>query len=239
VSPTLIKNHEGRLAHFRHLHKLLLDPVMITTREKIETEFEVNDGILNVISAEDIEGLKQLQSEKAERLTKSHATDDRVGATNINGASVNGIKDNQDCKRNDDDIATLVLTSGRTGNAKAVCLTHKQVFAAIIGKQCAMESSPGTSLLNWIGIDHVASLIEIHLCALYTNLAQVHVPASVLLASPLLFLHLLSQHRVGRTFAPNFFLTKLKTALDATSEAEKRTFDLSSIPLLPAASQIV
>lgn len=43
--------------------------------------------------------------------------------------------------------------------------------------------------------------------------SQIHVPASALLAQPLLFLRLLDNHQVSYTFAPNFFLTMVRDAL--------------------------
>ena len=126
-------------------------------------------------------------------------------------------------------VAVLMLTSGSTGNAKAVCLTHKQLFAAITGKISGMPLPHGSSLLKWIALDHVASLVEIHLCAMYAGLDQIHVPAAELLGSPLLLLRLSSQHRVSRTFAPNFFLYKLQRALDTASGQDIKDINLCDL----------
>ena len=123
-------------------------------------------------------------------------------------------------------VAVLMLTSGSTGNAKAVCLTHKQILAAIRGKLSGMPLPQRSALLNWIGLDHVASLVEIHLCAMFAGLGQVHVPAVEMLGNPLLFLRLLSEHRVSRTFATNFFLYKLQRVLDTASAQDTQSIDL-------------
>ncbi|PSN71813.1 acyl-protein synthetase [Corynespora cassiicola Philippines] len=113
--------------------------------------------------------------------------------------------------RRDSDLAILMLTSGSTGNSKAVQITHRQILASVAGKASVRELPSGKPFLNWIGLDHVASLIEIHLQALYLQVPQVHVHAVDVVSEPLTFLDLLSRHEVARSFAPNFFLAKLVT----------------------------
>lgn len=50
-----------------------------------------------------------------------------------------------------------------------------------------------------------------------------------MLRNPLLFLRLLSEHRVSRTFAPNFFLYKLQSVLDTASAQDTQFIDLSRL----------
>jgi acyl-CoA synthetase (AMP-forming)/AMP-acid ligase II len=64
-----------------------------------------------------------------------------------------------------EDIAALMLTSGSTGSAKAVPLKHKQILKAVQGKSLHHGTISGDVFLNWVGLDHVASLTEIHLQA--------------------------------------------------------------------------
>ncbi|CAG9950379.1 unnamed protein product [Clonostachys rosea f. rosea IK726] len=122
----------------------------------------------------------------------------------------------------------LLLTSGSTGKAKAVKFTHGQVLAAVAGKAALRPNPPDQPFLNWIGLDHVAGLIEIHLLALWLGVDQVHVSAADIVPSPRIFLDLLSRHRVSRTFAPNFFLARLVSKIDA-SEATESECDLSGL----------
>ena len=110
--------------------------------------------------------------------------------------------------------AALMLTSGSTGNAKAVALGHDQIFASLSGKANTLPGPQGTALLNWIGLDHVAGLLEIHLLALFAGLSQVHVSASDVVADPILFPQLICRHQVSGSFAPNFYLLKLKNAIE-------------------------
>jgi len=104
------------------------------------------------------------------------------------------------------DPAILMLTSGSSGSAKAVCLSHEQIFAAIRGKASVVKLDTPNAFLNWVGLDHVAGLIEIHLQAMHLGMDQVHVPAANVIADPSSFLNLVSRHRVSRSFAPNFYL---------------------------------
>ena len=78
-----------------------------------------------------------------------------------------------------------MLTSGSTGNAKAVCLRHDQINQSVRGKSQHLGLTNNDILLNWIGMNHVANLIEMHLHAMYLCAEQVHVQASDLLLEPL------------------------------------------------------
>ncbi|PVH90395.1 hypothetical protein DM02DRAFT_647592 [Periconia macrospinosa] len=48
-----------------------------------------------------------------------------------------------------------------------VPFTHKQVLAAVLGKGSVRKLPKDKPFFNWIGLDHVAGLIEIHLQALW------------------------------------------------------------------------
>ena len=130
------------------------------------------------------------------------------------------------------DIAVLMLTSGSTGNAKAVCLRHDQIIQSVRGKSHHLGLTHNDTLLNWIGMDHVANLIEMHLHAIYLCAEQVHVQAPDLLLEPLTFLRLVDKHRVSYTFAPNFFLASLKRALSGVDDMTPIDFDLSCMKIL-------
>ncbi|TVY31417.1 Nonribosomal peptide synthetase, partial [Lachnellula occidentalis] len=135
-----------------------------------------------------------------------------------------------------EDTALLMLTSGSTGNAKAVCLSHGQILTAVAGKASVIPLSQDGSFLNWIALDHVASMVEIHIQALFVGADQVHVPSAEIITDPLEFLRLIDRHRVCRTFAPNFFLARLRNALEATSEVPE-TWDLSCLQYLASGGE--
>ncbi|KAH8751349.1 hypothetical protein F5883DRAFT_507432 [Diaporthe sp. PMI_573] len=126
------------------------------------------------------------------------------------------------------DLAMLMLTSGSTGNAKAVRITHRQVLASVAAKASMRPLPPDRPFLNWIGMDHVAGRTEIHLHALWLGVDQVHIRAADIVTTPRNFVDLLSRHRVSYTFAPNFFLAKLVTAVAESAEPDA-TWDLSNL----------
>jgi thioesterase domain-containing protein/acyl-coenzyme A synthetase/AMP-(fatty) acid ligase/acyl carrier protein len=133
----------------------------------------------------------------------------------------------------DDDVALFMLTSGSTGDCKAVQFTHTQILSAIKGKVSVRQLPSDGSFLNWLGLDHVASLVEIHLQATYLGVDQIHVPTPDVVSSPRFFLELLSSHRVSRSFAPNFFLARLV----ADVSSQDIDCDLSNLTVLASGGE--
>ncbi|KAK7747832.1 putative NRPS-like protein biosynthetic cluster [Cytospora paraplurivora] len=114
------------------------------------------------------------------------------------------------------DIAALMLTSGSSGNAKAVPVTHGQALVASRGKRSVERLSvKHRPYLSWVHMDHVASLVQVHISAIVAGISQVHVPPAEIVSDPIQLLNLISRHKVARTFAPNFLLAKLKRQIDA------------------------
>ncbi|KAI1445620.1 acetyl-CoA synthetase-like protein [Annulohypoxylon stygium] len=134
----------------------------------------------------------------------------------------------------DDGLAVLMLTSGSTGNAKAVCLTHEQILLAAAGKSAHSKTTSQDVFLNWVGLDHAVNLVEIHVHAMSLGADQVHVQANDLLADPLLFPRVISQHHISVTFAPNFFLDLVASQmLEKDPELKNpEQLDLSSLRAL-------
>ena len=174
---------QHRQSYIRGLADLLQHPVCITRNNLLEL-FDGQDG-LNVWTTE---SLLSSSDNVPELYQDNHVS------------------------RGNDDLATLMLTSGSTGVPKAVCLGHSQIISAVVGKLSLRELPVGKPFLNWIALDHVASVTEIHLTAMYLGVDQIHLHASDVISKPLEFLKVLSRYQVARTFAPNFFLAKLITA---------------------------
>ncbi|TGO46852.1 hypothetical protein BCON_0304g00010 [Botryotinia convoluta] len=197
-----------RLKHIAHLYNLLKAPLCIT-RSSLLDQFSDQD-VLRPYVIEDI---------SSAQVTSQKDTIDELGRVAR--------------EEHPEDLALLMLTSGSTGNAKAVCLTHGQIFASMAGKSSVRKGIPKEfSALNWIGFDHVANLTEIHLEAMYLGIDQIHVQAPDVISNPLLFLELIHKHRVGWTFAPNFFLGKLRKQIDTAIMDTNLDLDLSCLRFL-------
>lgn len=74
------------------------------------------------------------------------------------------------------DIAALMLTSGSTGNSKAVVLLHSKILSAVRGKTIKLDTLPEAVFLNWINFDHVANVTESHLHAVWAGASLVPLP---------------------------------------------------------------
>ena len=200
ISTPFSTDPSQRETHLKHMKVLLEDPVLLTSEALVSQYPEVQG--LRLHTVEDL----HTHSEK--------------------GSSSLPTLRSQDLER----PAVLMLTSGSTGNAKAVCLTVSQIISSVCGKSESWLTTPSSVFLNWIGLDHVANLTEVHLHAMLLGAQQVHVQANDLLADPLLFLHLLAKHRVTHTFAPNFFLALLeKNLMDKDPSDPVFSLDLSNL----------
>ncbi|KAK1704666.1 uncharacterized protein BDZ83DRAFT_594848 [Colletotrichum acutatum] len=200
MSLPLVNNIGQRKKHLHHLHGLLKEPTILTTT-KLAAEF-LDLCELKVRTVEDLRYVDCVEK------FASQDPGQEVGA---------------------DSIAALMLTSGSTGNVKAVPLRHGQVLDAVTGKSSHHGTTIADIFLNWVGLDHVASLVEIHLHAMSLGASQIHVPASPLIQDPMHFVRLLDTYNVTYTFAPNFFLTMV---LDTLVLSPGCTANLSSLRAL-------
>ncbi|THH01471.1 hypothetical protein EW026_g1235 [Hermanssonia centrifuga] len=127
-----------------------------------------------------------------------------------------------------DDIACLMLTSGSTGNCKAVALSHSNLLSSISGKIRHHGTTPDSRFLNWIAFDHVACVSEIHLQALFADASQYHISASAVIRNPRILLTLCSQLRVSYSFSPNFLLAQICRSV-SESPFDEGSLDLSRL----------
>jgi acyl-CoA synthetase (AMP-forming)/AMP-acid ligase II len=67
------------------------------------------------------------------------------------------------------DVVCFMLTSGSTGNSKAVQLRHANLLSSVRGKIQHHGTTSASRLFNWIAFDHVACVSEIHIHALEAN----------------------------------------------------------------------
>nr|UVV38562.1 polyporic acid synthetase CorA [Terana caerulea] len=127
-----------------------------------------------------------------------------------------------------DEIVVLMLTSGSTGNSKAVALRHSNLLSSIRGKVKHHRSSPNSRFLNWIAFDHVACVSEVHLHALEVNGSQYHASSTAVLPQARNLLEWCSRYRITYTFSPNFLVAQICREV-ALAPFDSKTLDLSRL----------
>lgn len=138
-----------------------------------------------------------------------------------------------------EDLALLMLTSGSTGNPKAVMLTHGNLLTSMAAKTEVLKVSDADTTLNWVAFDHIAALLEGHLLPLYTGAEQLHAKPSTILGEPIEFLLLISQHRVTLTYIPNFLLSQLISGAECLSGQAGSALDLSCVRTIISGGEAV
>ena len=103
-----------------------------------------------------------------------------------------------------DDLALLLFTSGSTGKPKGVMLSRRNLLASIYGMATVNKLTRNDITLNWMPIDHVASLVMFHLTEVYLGCQQIQVATQLILQQPLKWLDLIDRYRVTVTWSPNF-----------------------------------
>lgn len=215
ISTPFVNDLGQRKKHLLHLNSTLHDPLMLTTA-RLKPEFL---------------GIQQLRLHSIEEIQNEYNF--RNAVYRPFDYSTKAIEHEtlfQGTYAKPADLAVLMLTSGSTGYAKAVCLSHGQMIKAVKGKSKYHGTSSEKVFLNWIGMDHVANLTEIHLHAMLLGANQIHVHAADLLVQPSKFVSLLGKHQVAHTFAPNFFLAALRKSLETPAGSKLcEGADLSSL----------
>ncbi|KAF9469572.1 acetyl-CoA synthetase-like protein [Collybia nuda] len=127
-----------------------------------------------------------------------------------------------------DDIVCLMLTSGSTGNSKAVGLRHSNLLSCVRGKIKHHQTTEVSRFLNWIAFDHVACVSEVHLQALLADASQYHVSPPSIIRNPRNLLEWCSKLKITYTFSPNFLLAQICRDL-ADPSSDNNEIDLSCV----------
>ncbi|KAG1880976.1 atromentin synthetase [Suillus subluteus] len=209
LQPALSAQQAHKEGHVAHIKNLFSSAIWLTNESGADQ--------VNSITGLEVYLLSQLKASAS----KYHVSADWVART-----------------AQPDDEAILFLTSGSTGFSKAVVHSHRTILAACSAKGEAYGLTPKTNVLNWVGFDHVAGSLEMHITPLLFGASQIHVHASAILSDPLRFLRLIDEKSINVAFSPNFLLAKL------TRDLEKRSdligaFDLSSIKRINSGGEAV
>ena len=103
-----------------------------------------------------------------------------------------------------DSLTLLLFTSGSTAKPKGVMLSGRNLVASVYGMAKVNNLSQQDITLNWMPLEHVASLVMFHLTEVYLGCQQIQVSSEVILQDTLQWLNLLHKYRVNATWSPNF-----------------------------------
>ncbi|RSM73383.1 non-ribosomal peptide synthetase [Amycolatopsis sp. WAC 01375] len=127
-----------------------------------------------------------------------------------------------------DDPALVMLSSGSTGAAKAIPLTHRGLMEFAAGSREALGLRPDDTTLNWLPVDHSGALLLYHVLEVYSGVTNVHVPTELVLGRPSRWLDLLAEYRVAHSWSPTFGFAQVAAEL----AGDTRDRDLSSVRTL-------
>ena len=140
--PPLHPEQSRRALFFQHINNVFEGPTLVATEQTI-AEVKAIAADFKTLSLAELE-TKPISAETQSKVFPSK----RISA---------------------DDVAVFMLTSGSTGNSKAVALRHSNILSSVSGKIKHHGTTSKSVFLNWIAFDHVASVTEVHIQALVAN----------------------------------------------------------------------
>lgn len=132
-----------------------------------------------------------------------------------------------------DGEALVLLSSGSTGAAKAIPLTHRGLAEFAVGAGESLDLRPGETTLNWLPLDHSGALLLYHLLPVFTGASNVHVATDLVTSEPVRWLDLLTEHGAQHSWAPAFAYRLV------ADSSEGRSWDLSHVRTLVSGGEQV
>ncbi|MDQ3250190.1 MAG: AMP-binding protein, partial [Chloroflexota bacterium] len=118
-----------------------------------------------------------------------------------------------------DDVAFFSLTSGSTGTPKCIPLTHRTILTRVRAANHYCSHTRATVTLNWLPLEHIGPLSDMHLRAVALGSKQIHVPRAYVAGNLLNWLTLLDRYRATYSASPNFGYGLTNNALEKTDGA--------------------
>ncbi|KAF6158732.1 hypothetical protein GIB67_040246 [Kingdonia uniflora] len=137
-----------------------------------------------------------------------------------------------------DDLCFLQFTSGSTGDAKGVMITHGGLVHNVKLMKKRYKSTSKTVLVSWLPLYHDMGLIGGLFTALVSGGSAVLFSPLTFIKNPLLWLQIMSKYHATHSAGPNFAFELVVRRLEYNKE-KSRTYDLSSMVFLMIAAEPV
>ncbi|KAA8528119.1 hypothetical protein F0562_035012 [Nyssa sinensis] len=137
-----------------------------------------------------------------------------------------------------DDLCFLQFTSGSTGDAKGVMITHGGIIHNVKLMRKRYKSTSKTVLVSWLPQYHDMGLIGGLFTALVSGGYAVLFSPMTFIKNPLLWLQTMSKYRATHSAGPNFAFELVVRRLESDKD-KVRNFDLSSMRFLMVAAEPV
>ncbi|CAN0891894.1 Long-chain-fatty-acid--AMP ligase FadD28 [Linum grandiflorum] len=148
-----------------------------------------------------------------------------------------GDKKVPDSKPQPQDLCFLQFTSGSTGDAKGVIITHGGLIHNVKMMRKVYKSTSNTVLVSWLPQYHDMGLIGGLFTALVSGGTAVLFSPLTFIKNPLLWLQTMTRYRATHSAGPNFAFELMVRRLEASDKT--RSFDLSSMVFLMIAAEPV
>ncbi|KAJ0965065.1 hypothetical protein J5N97_026203 [Dioscorea zingiberensis] len=136
------------------------------------------------------------------------------------------------------DICFLQFTSGSTGEAKGVMITHDGLIHNIKTMRKRYKSTSNTILVSWLPQYHDMGLIGGLFTAMVSGGTAVLFSPMTFIRNPLLWLQTMSKYKATHSAGPNFAFELVIRRLEANRD-KPQAFDLSSMIFLMVAAEPV
>ncbi|XP_070044660.1 uncharacterized protein [Nicotiana tomentosiformis] len=137
-----------------------------------------------------------------------------------------------------DNVCFLQFTSGSTGDAKGVMITHGGLIHNVKLMRRVYKSTSNTVLISWLPQYHDMGLIGGLFTALVSGGSAILFSPMTFIRNPLLWLETMSKYKATHSAGPNFAFELVIRRLEANKEKEWK-YDLSSLKFLMVAAEPV
>ncbi|KAK7272024.1 hypothetical protein RJT34_28363 [Clitoria ternatea] len=157
----------------------------------------------------------------------------------INNSKNLAVEDVDDqCESQSSDLCFLQFTSGSTGDAKGVMITHGGLMHNVKLMRSIYKSTSRTTLVSWLPQYHDMGLIGGLFTALVSGGTAILFSPMTFIKKPLLWLETMSKYQATHSAGPNFAFELVTRRLE--SEKDKlQNLDLSSLIFLMVAAEPV